>query len=122
MLFRKYLRGRTWWIAIISFIFLLATYTRMTRIEYKILEFGWSQHRLPRDLAELPVRNGFMDKLIDGWERSIQYLSNDNGVVVLKSFGADGLPGGTGNDSDIERSFSTKDTNGNWVRQPVGYR
>lgn len=84
------------------------TRTRMMGIERRIREFAVWQHRLPTNLAEIPPRSGFDNELTDGWGEPISYSLNSNGVVVLKSVRANAGA------SSIVRTFSAKDTNGNF--------
>jgi hypothetical protein len=54
--------------------------------------------RLPPDFSSLPVREGYMNRTTDGWNRPLMYTIESGNTVVLKSLGADGKPGGTGDD------------------------
>jgi general secretion pathway protein G len=48
-------------------------------------------------------RNGYIEKLpLDPWKNQYQYLSpGTHGTYDIFSYGADGQPGGTGDDADI---------------------
>jgi len=56
--------------------------------------------RIPRKFAE----GGYLPKVpVDPWGNAYAYLSpGAHGVYDLLSYGADGQPGGEGNDADIE--------------------
>ena len=45
--------------------------------------------------------------LIDPWGNAYIYEHNSNGLPVIKSMGADGIPGGDGNNTDLSVSPST---------------
>ncbi len=58
--------------------------------------------RIPANYEE----GGYVEKVpLDPWGSPYFYQSDGNGYV-LKSFGADGKPGGTGKDADIDGSSS----------------
>ncbi|HZO82901.1 MAG TPA: type II secretion system major pseudopilin GspG [Candidatus Binataceae bacterium] len=58
--------------------------------------------RIPANYEE----GGYIEKLpVDPWGNAYFYQSDGNSYV-LKSFGADGKPGGTGKDADIDGSSS----------------
>lgn len=73
-----------------------------TRIRFFLKETG----RLPANLRELPLREGFVNSIVDGWGRELIYTIESDGSVSLKSYGQDGKIGGTGDNADIVRSVS----------------
>jgi general secretion pathway protein G len=56
-----------------------------------------------QSLVAKPGGKGYLEKLpIDPWKNQYQYLSPGvHGEVDVFSYGADGQPGGSGNDADI---------------------
>lgn len=71
-----------------------------------------SQRGYPRDLSELPTRDGYMNQITDGWGRTLLYSVDEMGVITLISYGRDGTPGGDGLDQDIVRRHRTRDDDG----------
>lgn len=70
------------------------------------------KHRqAPPNLAVLPEWEGF-NTTCDGWGHDIQYSVDKEGIVTLTSFGADGKPGGTGQDADIVMRYRTRNADG----------
>jgi hypothetical protein len=94
------------------------TRTRITILKHQILLFVSEFHRLPADLAELPRPINSDNKTTDGWGNQIFYSYDTNGIVTLRSFGADDRPGGTGDAADIQISFPTKGDDGLWLTLP----
>lgn len=62
-------------------------------------------------MAVLPRRS--IDVLLRLWGRVLIYTVTDL-TVELKSYGADGEPGGEDDDRDLIGTFSLKDSNGKW--------
>ena len=94
------------------------TRTRLTILKQQILLFVCESNRLPADLAELPKPINSDNKTTDGWGNQIFYSYDTNGIVNLRSFGADGRPGGAGDAADIQISFPTKGNDGLWLTLP----
>jgi hypothetical protein len=92
------------------------TRTTMILIDERIFIYIHENGRLPQKLEQLPYLHGFYNSIKDGWGNSILYSFDTNGGITLKSYGADGQPGGTGKSEDTIKSFPTKDTNGNWLQ------
>jgi hypothetical protein len=59
---------------------------------------------LPNTLDELPIRQGYVNRTTDGWDRSLIYTHGDD-QFVLSSFGKDGEVGGDGDDADIVKQY-----------------
>ncbi|HSY43112.1 MAG TPA: type II secretion system protein GspG [Candidatus Acidoferrum sp.] len=92
------------------------TTTAMVVDEERIFSYIREHRNLPQSLSELPQPDGKIDGTIDGWGRPITYKVEENDIVTLVSFGADGKPGGSGDAADIHLSFPTKDAKGNWIQ------
>lgn len=92
------------------------TRTTMFVIEQRIFIYIHEHGQIPQNLGQLPNLDGFYNSIRDGWGNPILYFVDTNGVITLKSFGADGQPGGIGQSEDIIQSFPTKDSNGNWLQ------
>jgi len=84
------------------------TMTNMIGIKRRMLLYVRRHRQMPQSLEQLPILNGYYNSTEDEWGNPIQY-SITNGVVALKSFGADGKPGGTGDAEDIIESFRVED-------------
>jgi hypothetical protein len=54
---------------------------------------------------------------VDGWGRQIG-LSVDGDVITLTSLGADGKPGGTGDNRDFVCSIRVADGKAEWITAP----
>src|SRR6185436_15963047 len=82
--------------------------------------YGETNNTLPTSLAVLPKREGYINRTTHGWNRPLQYTVTDDGVITLKSFGADGKPGGAGKNADIAQSYRSKKPDGSpWVGTPM---
>jgi type II secretory pathway pseudopilin PulG len=79
---------------------------RMMTTEQRIREYVAVHHCFPTGLSDLPPLEKNRDgDLADGWGRPIQYTIEGQTVTLL-SLGKDGRPGGTGQDADIQVSFT----------------
>ncbi len=75
---------------------------------------------VPLSLEALPKRKGYANRTTDGWGRPLRYSVGEDGVITLRSFGADGKPGGEGKNADISRSYRWKRPDGSlWVGSPM---
>lgn len=81
------------------------TRTRMDITQQRILAYVAAHRRLPASLLELPKVQGRDSEISDGWGRPIRYAVNGR-TVTLSSLGKDGLPGGTGENSDVDLTFA----------------
>jgi hypothetical protein len=71
---------------------------------------------VPPSLEVLPKREGYANNTTDGWGRTLQYNVNEDGVMTFTSFGADGKPGGVGEDADYVWSLPTRSQDGSlWI-------
>ncbi len=57
--------------------------------------------RLPQSLSGLPIRRGYMNFTVDGWNHPLLFEAGENEIVV-RSYGADGMEGGGGANADYE--------------------
>ena len=90
------------------------TGTRMFVTMRRILQFAHGHNKLPPTLAELPPMPGYDTETTDAWGRPLDYSVDDAGVVILRSLGADGHPGGDGENEDMTASFTSRDSQGRW--------
>jgi hypothetical protein len=67
-------------------------------------------------LKQIP---GYDNEVLDGWGRLIEYRKDVKGLVTLVSLGRDGIPGGTGEDTDLVHPFRSKGENGQWADELV---
>ena len=74
-------------------------------LEWRIKTYVKDNGELPPSLSILPERPGYHNSIKDGWGKEIIYKRDLDGSVMLMSFGGDGKPGGTGEDSDISKTF-----------------
>jgi general secretion pathway protein G len=79
---------------------------RLDNLRYPTTEQGLQALAVPPTTAPLPPNwkaGGYVERLPkDPWGNPYQYLSPGvHGEVDIFSFGADGAPGGEGNDADI---------------------
>jgi hypothetical protein len=81
------------------------TMTRMALTEIRIKTYWKANGRLPESLSQLPIREGYDNSTMDGWARPIKYDVSGATTVTLSSLGADGRPGGAGENKDIIVSF-----------------
>lgn len=79
------------------------TIGNLGHLEFLIVQFCYTHERLPATLTELTnsLTSSPPHQLDDGWGRAIHYLRT-NDTTVLRSYGKDGLPGGSGDDADID--------------------
>lgn len=70
------------------------------------LQDYWADHgKLPAQLTDMPTQPNRDGSIDDGWGRPIVYRQLPDNKAVLCSFGRDGVPGGTGEDADLEETF-----------------
>jgi hypothetical protein len=90
------------------------TDTRMHMMKRRVLRFANVHGVLPKTIDEFPHIEGFDNEVSDGWGRRI--LSRIEGdKVFLTSYGRDGVPGGSGLDTDRIRVFLAK--TGAWAEE-----
>jgi Type II secretion system (T2SS), protein G len=90
--------------------------TTMLVIENRIFIYIHEHGQIPQNLGQLSNLDGYYNSIRDGWGNPILYFVDTNGVITLKSFGADRQPGGIDQSEDIIQSFPTRDSNGNWLQ------
>ncbi len=96
------------------------TRTAITETFVRINIYAKTNKIIPPSLEVLPKREGFANRTTDGWNRPLQYRATQDGIVTLTSLGADGQPGGNGEDADISMSYRSKRTDGTlWVGSPM---
>jgi hypothetical protein len=97
------------------------TETTMTFTKRRILLYAQAHNALPPSLTSLSPMKGYNNEIHDGWGRALTYQTNSAGMITLKSLGRDGVPGGTGDDADIIHSFPTRNAQGEWSYEFVGW-
>jgi len=96
------------------------TRTAMTETFVRISLYAETNKALPPSLDVLPKREGYANRTTDGWKRPLQYSVAGDGVITLRSFGADEKPGGEGDSADISQSYRSKRQDGTlWVGLPM---
>jgi len=74
------------------------------------------EHRAyPTSLDVLPKRQGYANRVTDGWNRKLIYRVDEDGVISLTSLGRDGKQGGEGEDRDISKRRKTRNRDGTWM-------
>jgi len=91
---------------------LAITRTAITEAFARIHLYAQLSNKIPESLDILPKREGYANCTTDGWKRNLQYSVDSDGIISLKSFGKDGLPGGSVDDADVEVRYHTRDTEG----------
>ncbi len=97
------------------------TATRMQMLKRRVIQYGQAHGELPTSLAGLPEIKGYDCDIRDGWKRDIIFEVSTSGVFTFRSLGRDGIVGGTGDDGDIVMSFPTRDAQGKWSDETVGW-
>ena len=88
------------------------TLTAITETHVRMHLYLQEHRECPETLAQLPTRDGYMNRTTDGWDRPLLYSVTDDGIISLSSLGRDGVAGGTGDDRDITRRFRTRNDDG----------
>lgn len=84
----------------------------------RILRYAQQHGRLPDALGDTEVIPGYGASLDDGWGAPVLYSVRESSVE-LRSHGADGLPGGTGDDRDWLGVFVSRAPSGAWADEFV---
>jgi hypothetical protein len=96
------------------------TRTAMGETFVRISLYAERHKALPPSLDVLPKREGYENRTTDGWNRPLQYTVASDGVITLKSFGADGKPGGDAKNADISESYRSRKPDGSlWAGLPM---
>lgn len=96
------------------------TRTAMTETFVRINIYAETNKAVPPSLDVLPKRDGYANQTADGWNRPLQYRVTQDGIIILTSLGADGKPGGDGDNTDISMSYHSKRADGSlWVGSPM---
>ena len=90
------------------------TITLMEVLRRRVMLYAKLHDRLPGSLNELPPLPGYVNAIVDAWGREIVYKINQDGAVVLASYGKDGREGGDGQNRDMIGIFPTKKKDGRW--------
>jgi len=88
------------------------TNTSMTETFVRIQMYMKEHGDPPASLAVLPIRKGYANSTTDGWGRQFQYSVDEKGTITLTSLGADGKPGGDGQNKDIVCRYRTRNPDG----------
>jgi hypothetical protein len=92
----------------------------MTETLARINIYAETNKAIPPSLDVLAKRDGYVNRTTDGWNRPLQYRVTQDGIITLTSLGADGKPGGNGEDADISVSYRSKRPDGSlWVGSPM---
>lgn len=92
------------------------THTAMIETFVRIDIYAETNHSIPGSLEVLPRRKGYGNQTTDGWGRPLHYRVTQDGIITLTSLGADGKPGGEGENADISLSYRSRRPDGSlWV-------
>jgi hypothetical protein len=81
------------------------TVTAMGEMSVRAEMYYASFKKLPQRVSDLPVREGHMNFTVDGWERPLLYEASED-KIMLRSYGADGVAGGSGKNADYEMEIA----------------
>ena len=96
------------------------TLTAIGETFVRIAIYAENNKAVAPSLDVLPKRDGYANQTTDGWNRPLQYRVTEDGIITLTSFGADGKPGGNGENVDISQSYHSKRPDGSlWVGSPM---
>ena len=102
------------------------TVSAIGETHYRIYLYIKEHRTVPSDLSVLPKREGYVNQTTDGWGRELEYSVDKDGVITLRSLGADGQSGGDGLNRDIVRRYATRNADGTlniddefWVCQEI---
>jgi len=96
------------------------THTAIVETFVRIGIYAETNKALVPSLDLLPKRDGYANLDSDGWHRPLQYRVTEDGIITLTSLGADGKPGGSGENADISHSYRYKRPDGSlWVGSPM---
>jgi hypothetical protein len=97
-----------------------ATQSAMVESFARINIYAETNRSVPPSLDVLPRRAGYANQTTDGWGRPLQYDLSQDGIITLRSLGADGKPGGVGENADVSLSYFSKRPDGSlWVGSPM---
>jgi hypothetical protein len=81
----------------------------ISEVATRIKTYVQTHRELPSALDSLAVQGGSPPRAIDGWSRPLDYSVVGPKTFVLISYGADGVPGGNGEGSDIVCKYQVVD-------------
>jgi hypothetical protein len=81
------------------------TVTAMGETAVRIAIYFENHKELPIAFDQLPTRDGYMNRTIDGWGQPLDYTILDSHTFKLASLGRDGVQGGKADDADIVRTY-----------------
>ena len=93
------------------------TADRFGTVASRVLAYASANNKMPTRLSDLPQRQGHDNEIVDEWNHEISYTVQNDGTVILTSYGKDGRPGGNGEDGYIIGSFKPRDEDGKWASQ-----
>jgi hypothetical protein len=88
------------------------TDTAIGETRVRIHLYMLAKNEVPPHLAALPKREGYANRITDGWGRPLIYSADKEGIITLTSLGRDGKPGGTGDDADVTKRYRTRNKDG----------
>ncbi len=77
--------------------------------------YAREHHKLPDAIADFPCRSGYSNCTEDGWGNPLLYKVANDGTITLSSLGADGKPGGIGDNADVSQSYRSIEEHGRFI-------
>ena len=99
-----------WWLLTLRVPPEAITRGRMRLVATRINLYTEQHGNPPVGLQGLPTLPGKDNRVQDAWGREIQYRQRPDGALTLRSYGADGEPGGRGADGDLELTWKARHT------------
>lgn len=91
------------------------TNTAITETFVRMSLYSRQESKVPENLEVLPEREGYINRIYDGWGRKLIYIKEEN-ILTLKSLGMDGRFGGEGKNKDISKSYFIRKSDGDlWI-------
>lgn len=87
----------------------------------RIQRYAIEHNALPSALSETKGIEGYKNSIKDAWGHPIIYSVDTNGIVTLASLGKDNKPGGMGDDADMVGVYPSRQQNGRWSDELVGW-
>jgi hypothetical protein len=92
------------------------THGSMLVLRSRVMQYAREHGVLPTAIEELPVNEGAISQMTDGWGGPIEMIVSDE-EITFRSLGRDAQAGGTGDDRDMIGVFSPREPDGRWAHE-----